>query len=356
VTLVLALALSSTVFGRAEGRTLDAGLLRGLYLDLLGRPPLEAERAAWLGKDLAQGVDALLQGREFWEHWSEEQLYYFLLIDNFRPEADRVLAIPEDLHRGAIGVREALHRIVLSASFDQRNPGPDTFVTVVMEQLLGTTVQKEARELESGKRLYDGEPGTFLGQKGASQADVVRIAIEQRDCILRFLEREYRRILRADPPEREVGGWARRLDSEPLAYGALVRDWLASPAYRPPGTEKIPQPNRLYVRVLYTDLMGRAPQAEEERRMRAALDGLADPGPLRSVLARLLLDSGAPAAPDKAGLPDSAAWIRGLFERLYGRAPDESELAAFESAFADPECRTATVVYALVSHPEYPTY
>ncbi len=184
----------------------------------------------------------------------------------------------------------------------------------------------------------------------------MRIAIEQRDCLLRFLEREHRRILRVDPPAREVGGWAQRLESEPLAYRELVRAWLASPSYRPPGSEKIPQPNRLYVRVLYTDLMGRTPEAEEERRMRAALDGLADPGPLRSVLARLLLDSGAPAAPAKAGLADPAAWIRGLFERLFGRAPEASELAAFESAFADPECRTATVVYALVSHPEYPTY
>ena len=69
----------------------------------------------------------------FWRAWLEEQLYYFLLVDNFRPTSQRVLDAPGDLSKGKIGAREALHRIVLSASFDRRNPGPDTFVTVVME-------------------------------------------------------------------------------------------------------------------------------------------------------------------------------------------------------------------------------
>jgi hypothetical protein len=53
---------------------------------------------------------------------------------------------------------------------------------------------------------------------------------------------------------------------------------------------------------------------------------------------------------------DPTAWVAGLFERLLGRAASEAELAAFVSAFHDPACKPGTVVYAIVSHPEYHRY
>jgi hypothetical protein len=227
---------------------LDAGSLRAVALDLLGRPPLPAERERWLGQGLENVLDEVVGGLEFWERWTEEQLYYFLLIDNFRPHTAGVLGMPEDLRVGRIGVREAAHRIAITASFDQRNPGPDTFVSVVMEQLLGLVVQDSPRELALGKRLYDGEMARFLGRKGGSQADVVRIAIEDDRFLPELLRREHRRFVRRDPPPRDLAGWARRLEEDPLAYPELVRGWMHGEAYEARLREKVVQPNRLYVR------------------------------------------------------------------------------------------------------------
>ena len=72
---------------------LDARRLRSAFLDLYGRPPFLAERQTWSGRGLAELLDEALGNEEFWTHWLSEQLYYFLLIDNFRPQAERVRAL-----------------------------------------------------------------------------------------------------------------------------------------------------------------------------------------------------------------------------------------------------------------------
>ena len=335
---------------------LDARRLRSVYLDLVGRPPFEAEREQWLGKGMYELLDAFFEGGEIWRHWYEEQLYYFLLIDNFRPESERIASIPEDLHLGRIHVRDAIHRIALSPVFDARNPGADTFVTVVMEQLDGFHVQKNVRELEIGKQVYDGKSGLFLGSRGENQADVVRIAIEHERFPATFLSREYQRIVRAGPERGTLKRWMRIFNKDPYQYVDLMREWLASPAYQQRLEDRRVQPNRLFVRSLFVDLLGRLPSIEEETRMRNALDGLSDPGPLRSVLARLLIDSGSAEIPEREEIVDPTAWVSGLFERLLGRSASDEELSVFVKSFHDPACRPGTVVYAIVSHPEYHSY
>ena len=359
---LVALAIGAPA-GAQEARTeappayaLDARRLRAVFQDLLGRPPFAIEREEWLGRSCAELCDEVLDSEPFWQNWLEEELYYFLLIDNFRPSSERVLAIPADLADGRITVRDALQRIALSASFDRRNPGPDTFVTVVMEQLLGATVQKEPRELEIGKAIYDGEPGTFLGQRGSSQADVVRIAVDDRQALRHFLRREHERLLRAEPDSSDLAGWARDLEKERTRYVELLRGWILSDAYDRRLEDRRPQPNRVFVRSLFVDLKDELPGESEARRLRNALDGLADAGPLRSVIARLLLDSGQARIPRREEVRDPTAWIAGLFERCLGRAASDEELAVFVSAFHDPACRPETVVYAIVSHPEYQTW
>jgi len=335
---------------------LDAGRLRAAYLDLLGRPPFAAERERWLGCGLRELMDHLFERRELWESWLEEQLYYFLLIDNFRPHSERVRELPEDLRSGRLHVRDAIHRIALSSSFDLRNPGADTFVTVVMEQLLDLTVQKHRRELEIGKALYDGDSGRFLGQTGSSQADVIAIAIEDRRFATTFVEREYRRFLRAEPPRRELARWARDLREDPYTYTELVREWMLSEAYAERLERPAPQPNRMFVKALFVDVMDRLPDPEEMRRLRTALDGLSDPAPLRSVLARLLVDSGRARLPKKEEIENPTEWVAALFERLLGRSASQAELKAFVGSFHEPACRPETIVYALLSHPEYQHY
>ncbi|MCP3920751.1 MAG: hypothetical protein GY711_34930 [bacterium] len=294
--------------GRTEARparALDDESLRAIYYDLLGRPPFPAERERWMDVERHDLLDVLLGSVPFWTHWWEEQLYYFLLIDNFRPANDDARAVPGKLAEKRLSVRDALRRIAMTPTFDLRNPGADTFVTVVMEQFVGMRVQKSARELEIGKGAYDGRAGRFLGQPAASQSDVVRIAVEHKNATRYFLSREYERYVRRHP-----------------------------------------KTNQPFVRGLLVDLLGRLPTHDEVEPMRNALDGLSDSRPLRSVLVRLLLDSGDVPVPEKSSIAD-------LFRRLLGREPADAELGAFVQTFHDPACRSTTVLYALLSNPEY---
>jgi len=365
----LALALLGIAFGAggearaqeasteaAPARALDDAALRAACFDLLGRPPLEAERAAWLGRGRHEFLDHWLSRRETWSHWVEEQLYFFFLIDNFRPENERVGELPALLASRKLDVRTAIHRIALSPSFDQRNPGADTFVTVVMEQLNGLRVQKNVRELEVGKGIYDGKPGTFLGKSGSTQADLLRIAIEDRSFVQQLLAREYRRLVRAEPDKAALTELVRRFQRDPSVFPVLLREWLLSPAWDMRVRTRTSAPNRLWIAALHVDLLGREPLPDEARRLRTALDGLSDTGPLRSVLARVLIDSGKVQLPAKAEILDPTQWIAGLFARLLGREASAEELRAFATAFHEPECRPQTVLYALVTHPEYQTY
>jgi hypothetical protein len=339
-----------------DEQPLDAASLRAAYLDLVGRPPYEPERAQWFAKPRRALVDALLGSEEFWAHWLEEQLYYFFLIDNFRPESERVAAMPPLLAAGKLDVREAIHRISLSPSFDQRNPGADTFCTVVMEQLNGIEVQKRPRELEIAKKIYDGTPGTFFGRTGQCQSDLLAIAIADRSFTETFVAREHRRLLRSEPDKKAAAEWVRRLHREPREYPAVLREWLLSPEWDRRVAEKLEVPNRLFVRTLYVDLLGRLPDDLEARRLRSALDGLSDAMPLRAVVARMLLDSGQVVVPTRSDVDDPTKWVGDQFRRLLGREAAESELKTFVTAFHDPACRPATVLYALVTGPEYQSY
>jgi len=348
------------------------GLVRTLHLDLLRRPPFELQRAALLAPlDGADGAPppeglasrtrpalaaSLIASVDFWRQWYEEQLYYFLLVDNFAPHADGLRSIPDELAAGSLHVRDAVHRIALSASFDQRNPGADTFVTVVMEQIAGLAVEKHRRELEIGKAIYDGKPGSFLGKAGSTQSDVVRSAIEQRSFAESFLAREHQRYLHAPPDRRELNAWAARFQDDPRVFGKLVQAWIESGEYGARLSRREPMDNRLFVRALIVDLCQREPSADEFSRMRSALDGLSDPQPLRSVMARLLLDSDESSlgAPRPGGT--SSDVVVELFLRLLGRAPAAHEAEAFGAALDAQQGSPRLLAYALVTHPEYQSY
>jgi len=344
--------------GRTEGQqeskhALDSGTLRSVCFDLMGRPPFLSERDAWLGEDLDTFVNQCLGSQEFWVSWVEEQLYFFLLIDNFRPRSERVLELPQELLGGRIAVRDALQTIALSASFDRRNPGPDTFVTVVMEQFLGVEVQRKVRTLENGKRMYDGHACSFLGSPGRSQSDVIRIALGDKRMLPMLIGREYRRIMRRVPPKRELSAWVRSLAKGEARFIDLVASWLASAAYRERLDNRVQMSNRIFIQALYVDLSDERPDPSEARRMRNALDGLSSAGPLRSVIARLYIDSGRAKIAKPGAIADPTAWVEALFQRLLSRQPSPEELSTFVESYHNPASTPATLVYALVSHPEY---
>jgi hypothetical protein len=337
----------------AQEVPVDARSLRALALDLLGRPPLLAEWQRWRTLTRARLLDEFVACPDFWAHWFEEQLYYLLLVNNFRPQQERLAAIPRDLFEKRLDVREALHRIALSPGFDQRNPGADTFVTVVMEQLAGLEITKNQRELEIGKKVYDGAPGTFLGAAAQSQADVVRNAIQSRFFAQHLLRREHERLTRSRPDAQELAAWCARFEKDPRCFPELVRAWLEGPGYAARLVHGAPLGNRAFARALYVDLADRLPTFEEAEPMREALDSLADSAPLRSITARLLLDSGKLALPARKDLPDAAAWVRTQFLRLFGREATEAESAEFTRVLDEPGAKLETVLYALVSSPEY---
>lgn len=332
---------------------LDERTLRVLCLELLGRPPLPDEWQRWLGQPRGEFLDATIGSRPFWEHWYEEQLYYFLLINNFRPAQDRLIAIPADLAAKRLTVREALHRIALSSSFDLRNPGADTFVTVVLEQLAGLDITRSQRELEIGKRVYDGGNGVFLGTPGASQADLVRNAVMSRSSVQHLLRREYERVLHERPDPAALSGWIARLEKDPGASVELMREWCSAPAFDARVARGERLENRAFVRALFVDLAGRLPVFEEAEPMREALDALADSTPLRSLSARMLLDSGKLSLPKKQAIQDREAWVQERYRRLLGRAPTADQLADALALLEAPEGRVETLLYALVSSPQY---
>lgn len=340
----------------APAAPLDPRRLRSLYLDLLGRPPFEPERREWLGRGTRELLTALVGSPAFWRHWFDEQLYYFMLIDNFRPEGEGVDAIPAGLTAGKLSVRDALHRIALLPSFDLRNPGADTFVTVVMEQYLGITVQTSRRELEIGKSAYDGRKGLFLGAEAGSQADVVKVAAEHKDAARHFLAREHLRLVGAPLDRKALADAARALHKDPRCFPDLLRDWVLSDTYTARLARGLELPNRLYVRALFVDLLGREPSPDEAETLRGALDGLGDSRPLRAVVVRMLLDSGKVPMPDKAAIADPTAWVRGEFQRLLGRDPAEDELRLFVATFHEPECEPRTIVQVLLADPAYHRY
>ncbi len=334
-------------------RPLSTRWLRGIFIDLLARPPFQREREQWAGKTVPELIDALLLQTEFWEEWLQAQLYYFLLVDNFRPESESILRLPGELREGKSDIPEALLRIALCASFDRRNPGADTFVTVVMEQFLGIEVQKNTRQLEIGKHVYDGGRGNFLGVMGSSQADVVRIAIDDERTMIRFVEREYERLMSAPMPGRAARSFADELRQDERSFAQILREWLLSENYSQSFETRTELPNRVFARSLFVDLFDRLPNTEEVRRLRSALDGLGDPGPLRSALVRIMLDSGKVELPTREEIEHPRRWIEESFLRYLGRQPTAEESAVFREAFRDPACRPETVVYALLTHPEY---
>lgn len=329
--------------------------IRALHVDTIGRTPTELELLLAAGLDRERLVDRLVGTLAFWRAWYEDELYYFLLLDNFRPRSPRLEAIPARLANGAIDVVDALREIVISQDFNARNPGNDTFVSVVLEQLLGITVQEEPRILEAGKRMYDGRSATLFGRRGASQSDFVSIVLDHPSFAPFLLSRGYRRIFGEDPPRARLEGWAERLREDARSYPEIVREWLLSEEYE----RLVDRPRRksddVWIRSLFVDLLAREPTYEEWRSFRNALQALSDSTPLRSVLAKVIVDSGrVDFGVDAEGSP--RAFVEKWFLRLLGRRPSQEEAEAFAAALGAEGGSPALALYAIVSSDEYQYY
>lgn len=329
--------------------------LHRLSFDVLQRGLGPSELAAYRDAPLDVVVQRLLQSREALSVWFDEQMFYLLLIDQFRPRGDDLERIPARMQRGELTARDAIVELILSPAFSQRNPGNDTFVTVVLEQCLGHRVQ-DARTrpvLAAGKQLYDGRKGRFLGETGASQADLVQIAVRHVDFARHLLQREHQRLLGAPLPADHPA--IARVHADWRQFFPVLAEWLQGDAYLGRLAQRQPKSERQFLRGLYQDLLQRPPTHDELRSLRNALQSMADPTPLRAVLAKVVLDSGQTQLPAfRRGA--SAEFVTECFARYLCRQPTERELTVFQTALDQEGGTPAQVVRALITSLEYQTY
>lgn len=329
--------------------------VRTAHFDLFGRPPREVEALAASRMEVAEMAQELVASPEFWRRWFEEELYFFLLIDNFRPSGDLLRSVPARLTRGEIHVKEALWQICICPEFNARNPGADTFVTVVLEQLLGLTVQKQPSVLEAGKKLYDGYPGKFLGKEGRSQSDVVKAIFEHTDFPAFYLQRLYQRLLGEPMAAGKRKEWSDRFAADPRQLAALVTEWLCSESYARRAAQPQPKNDSMFIESLFQDLLLRPPTQQEHRNLFNALQALSDSSPIRMVLVKMILDSGKIALPEKEKI-EFKPWLETWFLRFLARTPTPKEELAFAALWKDPQCTPKLVLQALATHPEYQVY
>ncbi len=77
---LIAVLLLATAGGAARAQALELSNprhVRALYLDLLGRTPDEDELSLAQASTPPVLVSHLVATQEFWEHWYEDELYYF---------------------------------------------------------------------------------------------------------------------------------------------------------------------------------------------------------------------------------------------------------------------------------------
>ena len=332
-------------------------LIRRLYLDLKRRTPHLREVEQWYPQSHEDMVDTFLKDEESWVSWYEHQLFYFLLLDGFRPKEGRITTIPARLARDEITLPLALQEIVRSQYFGARNPGNDTFVTVVLEQCLGMVVQerRNLRILETGKKMYDGYRVKLFKEKGKSQADFVRIVFRQRGFFQHLMARTWKDLHGTEPDPKQLQFDVDRFMANPKHFRKILREWLTGPAYIKGVARARTKAEIPYVRGLFVDTLGRLPSYQELRNVRNAFLSLADPTPIRLVMGRVLLQSPEVKMPASALQP--VRFVKEQFVRLLARPATNREVDTFVSALKnDPQVTPGVVLWTLISSSEYQSY
>jgi hypothetical protein len=132
--------------------------------------------------------------------------------------------------------------------------------------------------------------------------------------------------------------------------------------------------NSQFVRAVYGDLVGRAPESyefvvsaggdelfrfpvDEQGQLVASLEGMGDSRPLRALLTAGLVASEEVALPARDEVDDPAAFVSDEFRRLLGREPTAYELRAFVDEWqADEAVGPRTIVRALIGSREYQSF
>ncbi|MEZ5962348.1 MAG: hypothetical protein R3F56_00750 [Planctomycetota bacterium] len=333
-------------------------LVRRIALDTLQRNPTPAEVSAARTQSPVEVARSSCATLEATQVWLDDELLYFLLIDNFRPTTEAIRTLPQRLLGKSADIRSATAEILLSSGFSLRNPGNDTFVTVVLEQCLGLEVQDRRNEpvLAAGKRVYDGYETRFLGGKGKTQADVVKLALADRRFAAHLLDRHHRRLFAAPLPKDEAAS-VDIVHAQPGAFFDVLVQWLGSERYADPARARRPLSHHQFARSLYHDLLGRAPTYDELRMVRNALLSMADPAPLRAVLVKIVLDSGRAKLPAVPARQEGEAFVRTCFTTFLRREPTADEIRVFtDDLWSEQTPSAVPLVRTLLGAADYLEY
>lgn len=130
--------------------------------------------------------------------------------------------------------------------------------------------------------------------------------------------------------------------------------------------------NSQFVRAVYADILGRAPDVynfalldgqgaelaafpiKEQRDIVNSLDGMGDPDPLRAIVTAGLLGSEEIQVPEKGQIDDPTAYVRDQFRTLLGREPSTYETHTFVASWETDEATgPRAVIRAIVGSREY---
>lgn len=131
--------------------------------------------------------------------------------------------------------------------------------------------------------------------------------------------------------------------------------------------------NSQFLRAVYADLLGRAPQTydfvvsdgvnefafpiDEQAQLLDVLDALGDSTPMRDLLVTGLVFSTEVDIPDKADVDDPEEFISEQFRRFLGRNPSAYELRAFMDEWdSDDSVNPRTIIRALIGSNEYQSF
>lgn len=205
----------------ASDPTREVALVRA-WERLTGVQPAAEQKKALLQLDRAGLVQALVERPELYERWWTDELA-FLLDGAARPKGEPWDSMPARLREGRVQVQDATYALAVGRDWNGRWQGKQAWVGAVLTRLLGLDPAQAKAERTAAERLYDGYEGEFLGQKGASQADLVRIAVKDARARREALARAWRRATGADPGAA-LDPALERLAKEPAAFFRVLAE------------------------------------------------------------------------------------------------------------------------------------
>lgn len=205
-------------------------IIREIYLGLLSREPTSQEIRNAKGQEPSQIVQEILYTREGWLNWLENEFVHFRLPREYRLHSERVEEIAVALAGDQMVPLEAVGTILADPAFLRRYQGAGNQAKVLLKRLMGIRIEEDkVRDLrESALAMCAGEKVQIFGNIGTRREDLIKILIEQPECLELYLARVHERLRGRFPSEDEVRKWVDVLKENPKAIRRVVALWYRS--------------------------------------------------------------------------------------------------------------------------------